>query len=177
MNFKRLGARTFCLLLLLWSGCDTGLAPLYEPSGFSGVLRFKNWPQPDSIRDLRIVAFTNFPSDSAGILTSLVQGKAIVYPAVGTSGLLGPGWVYRFSDSLQFSFTTENSTLQIGNYEYVVVAFQYGPNILTDWAPAAVYTTQPNSFTPAPIRVLLHRVIPDIDFTVDFTKPPPKPWR
>jgi hypothetical protein len=176
MNIGRRGAAGLCVLLVLWSGCDTGLQPLHEPSGFTGLLRFKNWPSPDSVHDLRIVAFVNFPSDSSGIIPALLQGKAIVYPPVGTTGLL-KFTNFQFVDSLEYSFTTENSTLQVSNYEYIVVALQYGSNILTDWAPAGVYTTQPSTFTPTPLRVLLHRTIPGIDITVDFNNPPPKPWR
>jgi hypothetical protein len=64
----------------------------------------------------------------------------------------------------------------VKKYDYFVVAWQYGPNILSDWAPAGVYSTVPYSNVPAPVRVLLHR-IGRADLYVDFHKPPPKPWR
>lgn len=152
-------------------GCDKGLGPLNEVSGFGGHIRFHNWPPPDSVRDLRIVAFTDFPSDSGGILQQLIAGRAVVYPQVGNKGLP------LFKDEITFTFTTEGTSLQPGIYRYVVLAQQYGPNILSDWKPAAVYTLDPATFQPALVRVLLHKITPDIDLEADFHNPPPKPWR
>jgi hypothetical protein len=152
-------------------GCDSELGPLNEPSGFSGVIRFRNWPSADSVRDLRLVAFETFPTDSAGILTTLIGGGAAAYPAIGVK-------FPKFIDSLEYEFTTNSGTnLKIRNYDYIIVAQQFGPNILTDWQPAGVYSTTPESFTPAPLRVLLHRVATHIDIDVDFHTLPPKPWR
>jgi hypothetical protein len=153
------------------SGCDKGLGPLNEVSGFGGHLRFSNWPPADSVRDLRIVAFIDFPSDSGGILQQLIAGRAVVYPQVGNKGLP------LFQNQVTYTFTTEGTSLQPGLYRYVVLAQQYGPNILTDWKPAAVFTVSPATFQPEPVRVLLHKITPDIDMDVDFHNPPPKPWR
>ncbi len=158
-------------LLFLSSGCDTGLSPLNEPSGFRGVIRFKNWPPADSVRELRIVAFESFPSDSAGIIATLLSGRAAVYPPLDKR-------LPRFVDSLEYEFTTKQGlNLQLKNYEYVIVALQYGPNVLTDWRPAAVYATMLGAFDPAPVRVLLHRIAPNINIQVDFRNLPPRPWR
>ncbi len=152
-------------------GCDSGLGPLNEPSGFSGIIRYTNWPSADSLRSIRLVAFEDFPSDSAGILTTLLSGKAAVFPNVGQPNL--PSYV----SETPYEFTTEGTTLQVTEYAYVAVAVQYGPNILTDWWPVGVYTTEPGSFNPSPVRVLLHRIVPGIDINVDFHNRPPKPWR
>jgi hypothetical protein len=158
-------------LLVLCSGCDSELGPLNGPSGFSGLIRFKNWPSADSVHDMRIVAFEAYPSDSAGILATLLAGHGAVYPAIGTK-------FPAFVDSLQYAFTTTDGTnLQLKDYEYVIVAQQFGPNVLADWRPVGVYPAAPGSFIPAPVRVILHHVIPGIDFQVDFHNPPPKPWR
>jgi hypothetical protein len=159
---------TYAFLLC---GCDKGLAPLNEPSGFSGVIRFQNWPPQDSVLDLRVVAFKQYPTDSSGILVELLAGRAVVYPAV-----TGPGFP-RFVDSVQYEFTTDGSPLQITKYDYVVVAWRYGPNFFSDWRPAGVYTTQPNTFIHAPVRVLLHKILQDINIQCDFRNPPPRPWR
>jgi hypothetical protein len=166
----------FACSLLLFSlvpstGCDTGLGPLNEPAGFSGVIRYTNWPSADSLRSIRLVAFETFPSDSAGILIALLTGKATVYPTVGQPNL--PSYV----DETPYQFTTEGTTLQVKEYMYVAVAVQYGPNILNDWWPVGVYTTEIGTFDPAPVRVLLHRITPGIDVNVDFHNRPPKPWR
>jgi hypothetical protein len=157
-------------LLFLNPGCDTGLAPLNEPSGFSGVIHYSNWPPPDSVRDLRLVAFEKFPSDSSGIIAALLSGKAVIYPPVG------PIRLPTFVDAAEYTFSTDGTTLQVKTYEYVVVALQYGSNFLADWKPVGVYTTTPGSFDPAPVRVLLHKITPDININVDFHNPPPKPW-
>ncbi len=163
-------ARLLFLIVAL-PGCDSGLGPLNEPSGFSGVIRYTNWPSADSLRSIRLVAFEAFPSDSAGILTTLLSGKAAVFPNVGQPNL--PSYVSETS----YEFTTEGTTLQVTEYAYVAVAVQYGPNILTDWWPVGIYTTEPGSFNPSPVRVLLHRIVPGIDINVDFHNRPPKPWR
>ncbi|MDH3251837.1 MAG: hypothetical protein OEM41_03540 [Ignavibacteria bacterium] len=157
--------------MLLLPACDEGLGPLNEPSGFSGVIHFTNWPSPDSVQELRLVAFTEFPSDSSGILLALLEGRAVVYPPVGASGFR------KFVDTLQYAFTTQGTNLQVRPYNYVIIAQRYGSNFFADWQPAGVYTTQPNSFDPAPVRILLHRITPNIDIEVDFSNPPPKPWR
>ncbi len=179
---RKTGARkscaAFCLILaaylllpLLAGGCDTGLTPLNEPSGFSGTIRYRNWPPLDSLRSIRLVAFETYPSDSAGILTALLSGKATVYPTIGQPDL--PSYV----DESAYEFTTNGTSLQLKEYAYVAVAVQYGPNILSDWWPVGVYTTEPGSFKPSPVRVLLHRIVPGIDIDVDFHNRPPKPWR
>jgi hypothetical protein len=152
-------------------GCNTGLAPLNEPSGFRGVIHFKNWPRADSVQNLQVVAFEAYPRDSSSILATLIAGRGAAFPGLNAR-------LPRFVDSVAFEFTTNNGIgLQVTNYEYVIVAQQYGPNVLTDWQPAGVYTARPNSFEPAPLRILLHRIVPNVDIDVDFRNPPPKPWR
>lgn len=158
-------------LPLLNGGCDTGLTPLNEPSGFSGTIRYKNWPPADSLRSIRLVAFETYPSDSAGILTALLSGRATVYPTIGQPDL--PSYV----DESPYVFTTSGTSLQVKEYTYVAVAVQYGPNILSDWWPVGVYSREFGTFSPSPVRVLLHRIVPGIDIDVDFHNRPPKPWR
>lgn len=159
------------LLLALLASCDTGLSPLNEPSGFRGVMRFRNWPPPDSVHELRLVAFESIPTDSTGILAALLAGRAAVYPALERR-------LPRFVDSIEYEFTTKTGVnLKVTNYQYVIVAWQYGPNIFADWRPAGVYARQPNSFEPASVRVLLHRITPNINIEVDFRNTPQWPWR
>ncbi|HXX62921.1 MAG TPA: hypothetical protein VEO56_03910 [Bacteroidota bacterium] len=169
MNPKHVGAPLVLALLVI--GCDAEIGPLNSPSGISGVIRFSHWPGPDSLRDLRLVAFESYPSDSASILPTLLAGHAAVYPALGQK-------FPTFIDSLSYEFTTTNGTnLQVRNYDYIIIAQQFGPSILTDWRPVGVYSTTPQSFSPAPVRVVLHHVTGHIDIQVDFANPPPKPWR
>jgi hypothetical protein len=163
----------FVFLLVAATSCNTGLAPLNEPSGFRGVIRFKNWPRPDSVQAISLVAFEKYPTDSSGIIPGLFAGIIAVYPDLSPEHRLP-----KYVDSIQYEFTLKNGiNLQLKNYEYIILAQQYGPNVLTDWRPAGVYSTGTNSFTPSPVRVLLHRIIPAINIAVDFSNPPPKPWR
>jgi hypothetical protein len=174
MNRMRFVLFFLVLILPFWSGCDTGLGPLFESSGFSGVIHFKNWPSADSVQDLRIVAFEQYPADSSGIFVSLLTGHAAVYSA----DLSSKGSLPKFVDATPYEFTTKNGiNLQVKQYNYVVIAQKYGPNAFTDWQPAGVYTITPGTFNPSPVRVLLHHIIPHIDIDVDFQNPPPKPWR
>lgn len=158
-------------LLCVVPACDTGLTPLNEPSGFRGVIRFQNWPPADSVRELRIVAFESLPTDSSTIIESLLAGTAAVYPPLDQQ-------FPKFVDSVEYEFTTKKGiNLKLRNYTYIILAQQFGPNILSDWQTAGVYSTRPNSFEPAPLRVLLHRTTPNVDINVDFHNPPPTPWR
>jgi hypothetical protein len=174
MNRTRSVLLFLTFLLPFWSGCDTGLGPILEPSGFSGVIRFKNWPSADSVQDLRIVAFEQYPADSSRIFEVLFTGRAAVY----MSDLSVKGSLPKFVDSAPYEFTNKTGiNLQTKQYNYIIVAQKYGPNVYTDWKPAGVYTLTPGSFDPSPVRVLLHRIIPNVDIDVDFHNPPPKPWR
>jgi hypothetical protein len=145
MNPARIGLSFLAALFFLYSGCDTGLEPPTGESGFSGVIRFTNWPTADSVRQLRIVAFEEYPSDSSGIIYALLSGRASIYP----SDLSSKGSLPKFVDTVSYRFNTKNGiNLQVQEYAYVVVAQQYGPSLYTDWRPAGVYTTRPNSFEP-----------------------------
>ncbi len=165
----------FVLLIIslaLLPCCNEELGPSNASSGFSGVLYFKNWPTTtDSLREMRLIVFDAVPTDSSQILQSLLGGHAAIWPAAGKKFPM-------FVDSLPYVFTTVTGTnLQVRNYEYVAVVFQFGPSLLTDWAIAGVYTVPGTAFTPAPLRVLLHRVEPNINIYVDFHNLPPRPWR
>lgn len=159
------------VLFVVAASCDTGLSPLNVPSGFSGVMRFRNWPPPDSVHELRLVAFESIPTDSTSIFAALLSGTAAVYPVLERR-------LPRFVDSIQYEFTTKSGVnFKVTTYNYVIVAWQYGPNLFADWQPAGVFTRQRNSSEPAPVRVLLHRITPNINIDVDFRNTPPWPWR
>jgi hypothetical protein len=145
------------------SGCNEGLAPRIETSGISGVIRYKNWPPRDSLRDLRLVAFKVFPPTN--IVGDVLQGRAIVYPPIGDSALV-PFYV----DSIQYT-----APLPPGRYEYVVVAQQFGPNIFTDWRPVGQYDLDSNYAVPSPVIVFEGTTTRFIDINVDFRNPPPFP--
>jgi hypothetical protein len=177
MNRMRYAVTLLTVLVLFSTGCDTGLGPPDAPSGFSGVIRFKHWPPADSVWELRIVAFPSYPSDSASILLDLAQRLVSVYPQIGQPNLLSDTTQkVLFADSIRYSFTSEGTTLDVGVYNYVAFAWRPTANLF-DWRPAGVYSTGPGQFDPAPVRVLLHKNVTGINIDVDFSNPPPKPWR
>ncbi len=173
MSVRDYTARLLSLaVMLLGVACNEELGPIHTPSGFSGMIRFRNWPPATSIQEMRLVAIDRVPTDSSGVIAMLLAGEAAVFPAIDRDYL--PTLV----DSVVYEFNEKTGTnLQVKNYEYVAVMYQYGPDIFTDWRPAGVYSLSPDSFVPAPLRVLLHRITPGVDIMVDFNNLPPIPWR
>jgi len=163
-------SRLLCILslaLALASGCDRGLIPTEPPPGpgaLSGVVHYTSWPPLDSLFDLRIVAFRNFPPE--GIVSSVLSGEAAVYPPVGDTAL-----VPFFVDSLRYAFS-----LPSGRYEYLAVAQQYGPNLFTDWRPVGQYDLDTNLALPSPIAIPPGDTLREITIHVDFANPPPAPF-
>jgi hypothetical protein len=161
----------YITLLVFFAGCTEELGPIDTPSGFSGIIRFRNWPPAQNIKEMRLVAMDRIPTDSASVIPMLLAGEAAVYPPVSQDYL--PTLV----DSVVYQFDEKTGTnLQVREYKYVAVWYQYGRSIFTDWRPAGVYTTSPQTVSPEPLRVILHRVTPHIDILVDFNNLPPMPW-
>ncbi len=173
-TLKRMLARAvwLALLLLVVPACNQELGPLNEPSGFSGVLRFRNWPPADSNYEMRLIVFDDVPTDSNFIISTLLAGKAAIWPPAGVDFPV-------MEDSLPYVFTTRSGTnLQVKTYNYLAVVWQYGPAKLHDWRPAGVYTAGAASASPpVPVHVILHKIVPNIDIMVDFHNLPPIPWR
>lgn len=151
-------------LVFVLAGCNEGLAPRIETSGISGVIRYKNWPRPDSLVDLRLVAFKNFPPTD--ILGEIIRGNAFVYPPIGDTAL-----VPFFVDSIRYT-----APLPPGRYAYVVVAQRYGPNIFFDWRPVGQYDLDTNYTVPSPVVVFEGTLTRFVDINVDFRNPPPFPF-
>jgi hypothetical protein len=155
------------LAMVLLSGCDKGLVPTEPPPGpgaLSGLITYANWPPADSLFDLRIVAFRDFPPE--GIVSSVLSGQAAVYPPIGDTAL-----VPFFVDSLAYGFG-----LPSGRYAYLAVAQQYGPNLFSDWRPVGQYDLDTNLAVPTPIVVPPGDTLRNITIHVDFANPPPAPF-
>lgn len=155
--------------LLLVAGCDEGIQPPSESdtgpqqSGFAGTITYRNWPAPDSLFDLRLIAFKTFPP--ASILTEVLSGQAIIYPALGDT-------------SLPFNVDTTRYFVPApaGEYRYIVVAQQFGPNLLTDWRAVGQYDLDADLTVPSPIQVPANRALRNVDILVDFAHRPPQPF-
>ncbi len=159
----------FLFLLATVCGCDRGLEPTGPsagtgPSAFTGVIRYAHWPPRDSLVDLRLIAFRSYPPGD--IVTEVSSGNAIVYPPLGDTALV-PFYV----DSLRYIVTGPPAT-----YAYVVVAQQYGPNILSDWRAVGMYTHDPANAVPAAVTVPSGDTVRNVDINVDFSNPPPQPF-
>jgi len=157
--------------LLLLIGCDKGVGPKSQENGggttgngtFTGLITYRNWPTPDSLKDLRLVAFQVFPPRD--IVSEVLAGRAVVYPPLGDTAL-----VPFFVDTLSYSVTAP-----AGTYAYVVVAQRYGPNVLADWRPVGQYDLDTNLAVPSPVVVTASQTTRDINISVDFVNRPPPP--
>ena len=160
----------YLLLLALFFlsvfSCDHGLKPLEEKSsqmsGISGTISYINWPT-DSLFGLRLVVFEKYPPDS--IRAELEEERAHVFPGFLEEGL--PFYV---------DTTTYIMELDPGYYEYVVVAQQYGSNILADWLAAGQYDTIFTDELPTPITVISGELLDNINIQVNFDSLPPQPF-
>ena len=135
----------------------------------TGSISYLNWPPPDSpppdsLIDLRLVVFKNYPPDS--ILLEVLTGNAIVYPALAaTSGL--PMYV---------SMTAFEIELDPGTYDYVVVAQRFGPNVTADWRAVGQYDTMLSDSLPTAISIIQGKLLKEINIVVDFNHLPPQPF-
>ena len=153
------------ILIAIMNSCDHGLAPPEKRTGISGVIRYNNWPPADSLIDLRLVIFDNYPPGD--IFFEITSGRAVVYPPLGPRSL--PFYV----DSTEFFVN-----IAPGHYEYVVVAQQYGENLTSDWRAVGQYDTTGSGrdSIPTPIDVLDNSILENIQINADFKNKPPQPF-
>ncbi len=146
-------------------GCDHGLTPPAEVpagiSGISGTILYTNWPDLQTIKNLKIVVFKKFPPGD--ILGEVLSGEATAYPPDLNKSL--PKGV----DS-----TTYVIELKSGVYEYVVVAQQFGG--LYDWRAVGQYDTTAQDSLPTAIEVPANIFLEKIDIVVDFNNLPIQPF-
>ena len=162
--------RNIWTLLLLGAvvSCDGGLAPPERAEGppyLTGLITYRNWPPADSILDLRLVLFKNFPPGD--IVSEVLSGRAVVHPPIGDTSL-----VPFFVDSLRYRFTAA-----AGNYAYLVVAQQFGPDVRADWRAVGQYDLDSDPAIPTPVTLADGDTTRGINIAVDFANPPPTPFR
>lgn len=169
---KHVALIVFVILTLpLIHNCNHGLSPSNEkrtnPSnltGISGAIIYQNWPPPDSLVDLRLIAFRKYPSPDS-IFIEIIQGTAVVYPPIDTSA------------HLQFNANFEEYVMELpaGRFDYIVVAQQYGNDLFSDWQAVGQYDTDADSL-PSPINVIQDSLLEDININVDFKNLPIQPF-
>jgi hypothetical protein len=161
-----------CVVAVLATpSCDGGMQPsdsvvnkIVHPvitdtmAVIKGTLHFVGTsPSADSMRDLRVVAFgRKYPLDS--IAAALMAGQAFYNRAT----------IPATSDTASYSLT-----LPARRYEYIAVAHQWGPGLLSDWRAVGVYA--PTGDVTQPGIVVLHpRDTVRVDITVDWDHLPPE---
>ncbi|MEK6571066.1 MAG: hypothetical protein AABZ61_06830 [Bacteroidota bacterium] len=159
-RFSKSGLKIGFALCILWafSSCDHGLElpPPVKP-GFGGRIAYKgNWPPPDSIKLLAVVAFKHFPPTN--IVADVLSGEAVFDTTLKRK--------VEFQD---YSFSTEP-----GTFEYIVVAQQYGPDIFSNWRVVGLYTDDPEKIRPKSVVITKETFVPTVNITVDFDHLPPQ---
>jgi hypothetical protein len=155
------------LSLILYS-CDMGLAPK-EPakkSYISGEISYKGgkdkWPPADSVFEIRLVAFKNYPlSDSSSILRELTDGNA--YFTLDT--------LPRFVEKSYYSLEINDPPVLL---KYIAVAQRYGN--LFQWRVIGVYTESGDNLKPSSLLVNPGDSLKNINIQVDFQNLPPQPF-
>lgn len=158
-------------LAIFGVSCDGGLDPTQAAvqssanARISGTITYlggiSSWPSADSLMSIRVVAFKKYPSENIG--TELLNGNAIYTP-----------------ETLSFRVASQEYTLDIANppveFNYIVVAQQYGADDAKDWRAIGIFTRTGDVNVPSPVKVEMGRVYNDIDIFVDFSNLPPDPF-
>lgn len=172
MNTYIPSGRIFKILLILIvvniiSSCYHGIEPKDDTSvkqGISGTIFFKNWPDSSTLLDLRLIIFENYPP--VDIFTEITNGRATVYPSLGS-----PENLPFFTDSTDFLVG-----LNTGVYEYIVVAQQFGTDILNDWRAVGQYDTTLFDSIPTSIEIVTESIYSNVNIFVDFDSLPGQPF-
>jgi hypothetical protein len=155
------------IISALFFHCDKGLSPddVKSQSGISGTVYFQNWPSPDSLLDIRLIAFRNFPPGN--IRDEVLSKRAIVYPDFFTDTTTLPFYV----DSLNYTML-----LDPGIYEYLVFAQRYGEDLYNDWLAVGQYDTTLQDPLPTPLEVPYNQILDSIFIYVNFDSLPIQPF-
>jgi hypothetical protein len=122
--------------------------------GFEGKITFTGkWPPADSVYNLRLVVYKKYPPPIFIDFT-------------------------KFSDELPHNVTSADYKMLIepGEYEYIVVAQQYGPNIFLHWRAVGFYASAQNKDYPASLTVEEGKFLKNININVDFDHLPAQPF-
>jgi hypothetical protein len=150
---------------VLISGCSHGLAPPSAPqmqSGFGGTVYFTS-PWPDSVYDIRIVAFYDYPPRN--IVNEILSGQAKVYPPINGTPFQLP------VDSVTYLFSLDSAS----TFQYVAVAMRFGQNLYTDWKVVGAYGYSHGVGSPKSVVVPEGVFVNGINIYVDFQNSPPTP--
>ena len=152
----------FLLFSMLLSSCNEGLAPeIEQKTVLQGEIIYSSginsWPPQDSLKDLRAVAFKNFPPQN--IVQEILSGSA--YYTQVTLPL--------YVDSSNFSIEIPDAPVTL---KYIAVAQEYGG--LMDWRVIGIYKAE-NSDSASTLFINKGET-KKITIYVDFNNLPPQPF-
>lgn len=158
-------------VLLLLSSCDGGLDPIAagketeaKPS-ISGLITYKNgpaaWPPADSIKDIRVVAFTRYPPPD--IIAEVLGQKAF------------------FTETMPVAVDSSSYRIELpspspSSIAAIVVAQQYGNDITKEWRVIGIYSATGDNSQPTTLDLTSTTSWRNINITVDFSNLPPQPF-
>ena len=150
------------IIIALLTSCDEGLSPQLEQKAvLQGEIIYTSgidsWPKPDSLKDLRAVAFKNFPPQD--IMMEILSGTAYF-----TQESL-PIYV----DSSYFSIEIPDAPITLN---YIAVAQEYGT--LLEWRVIGIYKSG-NSDSAGTLFIDKGET-KKIKIYVDFNNLPPQPF-
>ena len=155
------------VVFFLFIDCDGGLEPPSDEiksikSYIRGYVHFEDdgetWPSIDSINDLRVVVFKNYPPGN--ILVEVSEKNAIFSEGLNS-----------FVDSAFFQIEIKEPPVE---WKYIVVAQQYETNLMS-WRAIGVYNLDGDHEEPAPLFVEQDTSY-SISINVDFNNLPPQPF-
>lgn len=160
----------FALVFLFVIKCEHGLSPDNAEilNGIRGVITYEdNWPPPDSLKEMRVIAFQDFPPGN--IFADILSGKAKAFPTDPDENA-----------SLSFNVNRQEYFLELDantTYRYIVVAQRFGSNRFSQdsWRAVGQYDTDTDSL-PTAISTEENTVLTDIDIHVDFKHLPIQPF-
>ncbi|OGU57220.1 MAG: hypothetical protein A2X64_10720 [Ignavibacteria bacterium GWF2_33_9] len=154
----------FAYIFLLFAailGCDKGLEPQPVTTSYvNGMIHYvdnyDNWLAADSIKDLRVVAFKNFPPTS--VFEEVLSGRAYF-----TNQSLPT-----FVDSSAFSLEIADAPATMN---YIAVVQQFGG--IMDWRVVGLYSVIKDSAAVLEVR---QGKIYNLRIDVDFKNLPKQPF-
>jgi hypothetical protein len=164
------------LLTVILSSCTSGLNPAdyAQKAVLGGTIHYvkgggaANFPPKDSLLDIRAVGFKEIPLDT-NVIGIIGDGEAFFSTSLLDSA---------YAVEKVYTFEVPQSKLMDSAVvlKYIVIAQLYGANFTSDWRVIGVYSTTQN-FQPASIKVSAGEQRNDLDINVDFSNPPPQPFK
>ncbi len=152
-------------VFLAFAGCYGGLEPTdpLEKSFVRGRIAYvggaENWPPPDSVKEIRAVAFKSYPP------------KDIFNEILSENAYFTPDTLPRFVAGSSYEIEIPEPPTEL---KYIAVAQRYGT--IMEWLAIGVYAVEGGPENPTAVRIETGETADSIDITVDFDNLPPQPF-